>query len=118
MGALEQSGLVIDGARKRALAVTEKFALYKLGRDSAAVDGHERALGARAAIVNEAHGSLEGPLQDRMTDVSWMRRATSSLPVPDSPAMCTGACDCATLAIISRSSCMRSDSPSSFEPPP
>ena len=41
--------------------------------------------------------SLRGP-------DSWISRAASSLPVPESPEMCTGACERATLAIICRSS--------------
>ncbi len=43
---------------------------------------------------------------------SWISRATSSLPVPESPEMCTGAWLRATLAIISRSSSMGFDRPS------
>ena len=40
---------------------------------------------------------------------SWMSFATNSLPVPDSPKMCTGAWLRATRAIISRICCMALD---------
>ena len=40
---------------------------------------------------------------------SWISRATSSLPVPESPEMCTGAWLRATLAIICRSCCIGFD---------
>ena len=43
-----------------------------------------------------------------------MSRATSSLPVPESPEMCTGAWLRATLAIICRSCCIGRDWPSSL----
>ena len=48
--------------------------------------------------------------------VSWMSRATSSLPVPESPQMCTGAWLRATLAIICRSCCIGFDWPSNRKP--
>jgi hypothetical protein len=43
---------------------------------------------------------------------SWMSFATSSLPVPDSPKICTGAWLRATRAIISRMCCMAAEVPS------
>src|SRR3981081_1904314 len=43
-------------------------------------------------------------------------RATSSLPVPDSPQMCTGAWLRATRAIMSRSCSMTAELPSRREP--
>ena len=43
---------------------------------------------------------------------SWMSFATNSLPVPDSPQMCTGAWLRATRAIISRRCCMAAELPS------
>ena len=47
---------------------------------------------------------------------SWMSFATNSLPVPDSPEMCTGAWLRATRAIISRRCCMAADVPSKRGP--
>ena len=41
----------------------------------------------------------------------WIRRAATSLPEPDSPAMYTGACERASFAIISRTRCIGLDSP-------
>ena len=44
---------------------------------------------------------------------SWIMRATSSLPVPDSPEMCTGAWLRETFAIIARTRSIAADSPTS-----
>ena len=44
---------------------------------------------------------------------SWMARATSSLPVPDSPWISTGAMPRATRSISERSCSMAGDSPAS-----
>ena len=48
--------------------------------------------------------ATNGP--SRRAPLSWIMRATSSLPVPDSPQMCTGAWLRATRPIISRSCSM------------
>jgi hypothetical protein len=48
---------------------------------------------------------------------SWIRRATSSLPVPESPTMCTGAWLRATLAIMARTRSMAGELPSSLPAP-
>ena len=42
----------------------------------------------------------------------WISRATSSLPLPDSPAMCTGACERAKRSIMPRSDSISGDCPS------
>ena len=79
--------LSADRAREAAALVTEQLAFHEFGRNRAAVDRDEGTV-ARAA----PH--------------SWISFATSSLPVPDSPKMCTGAWLRATRAIISRSCCI------------
>ena len=46
-----------------------------------------------------------------------MRRAATSLPLPDSPVMYTGACERASFSIMSRARCIAGDSPSSLGVP-
>src|SRR5437879_907264 len=55
--------------------------------------------------------ATKGP--SRRAPLSWIMRAASSLPVPDSPQMCTGAWLRATRTIISRSCSMAAELPSS-----
>ena len=76
------------GAGEGALAVAEELALHQVLGDRAAVHRRRTALAPRAALRG-------------------CRRAASSLPLPDSPVMYTGACVRASLAIISRTCCMR-----------
>ena len=66
VGELEAAELALDGAGERALLVAEQLALEQRLGERAAVDLDERAARAR---------------RERW----WMARATSSLPVPDSP---------------------------------
>ena len=71
-GELEAAGAVGDRAGERALDVPEQLALEHAGRERGAVDRDERPLAVCA-------------------DAVWIARATSSLPVPDSPVISTGA---------------------------
>ena len=67
---LEEALLLLDGARERAALVAEELGLEEVLGHRAAVDRDERAGRARA-------------------EAWWIARATSSLPVPDSPVMRT-----------------------------
>ena len=58
LGALHQALLVGHGAGEAAALVAEQLALHQLGGDRAAVDGDERALAARAALVYQPRHQL------------------------------------------------------------
>src|SRR5690554_5255271 len=58
VGAAEQAGFVVDGAAEAALLVAEEFAFHQFRRNSAAVDGNERAVGPRALQVNHSGHQL------------------------------------------------------------
>ena len=90
-GGLEEPRLVRHRPGEAALSVPEELALPKVLRDDAAVDWHERLAGPGSLIV----------------DVG----ATSSLPVPDSPEMYTGAWLRASFVIVARITRMASESP-------
>ena len=96
-GRLDQADLVGHGAREAAALVAEQLALHELGRE------WRRSSPARTGP------SARGP-------EPWIMRATSSLPVPDSPEMCTGAWLRATRRIISRSRSMAGALPMSCVP--
>ncbi len=66
--------------------------------------------GIAPQLTGTKGASLRGP-------DSWISRATSSFPVPDSPVMCTGAWLRATRPIMARSRCIGSESPSRRRPP-
>ena len=54
VGGLEQAVLVRDRAGEAAFAVAEEFAFHQALRDRAAVDRHERLVGARTQFVDQA----------------------------------------------------------------
>ena len=70
VGRLEETRLVADGAGEGALHVAEELGLEQVLRDRRAVDRDEGARSARSLSA-------------------WIARATSSLPVPLSPAIST-----------------------------
>ena len=76
---LEQAALGRDGAGERAPGVAEQLGLEQRLGQRRAVDRHERRRRRAASGV-------------------WIARATSSLPVPDSPSTSTVAVDGATRA--------------------
>ena len=82
VGRREETGLVADGAGEAAAPVTEQLALDQL-------------VGMAPQFTGTNGRSARGP-------VAWITRATSSLPVPDSPEMCTGPGCAPRLLIISR----------------
>ena len=55
---LEESVAIAFGAGERALAVAEELAFHQVLGNRAAVDRHERMLGARAAQMDHARGKL------------------------------------------------------------
>lgn len=66
-GGLEQALLVFDSASEAAFLVAEELAFHQLG-------------GIAPQFTGTNGRSIRGPC-------SWIRRATSSLPLPDSPLM-------------------------------
>ena len=67
MRGLEEALPILGGAGESALAVAEKLAFHERLGNGAAVHRHERV--------------------SRRAPFSWIRRAASSLPLPDSPEM-------------------------------
>ncbi|RMU56776.1 hypothetical protein ALP29_201206 [Pseudomonas syringae pv. avii] len=53
MRRLKQPWLVFVGTAEAAFAMAEEFALHQFGRDSPAVDRHERFVDARPLLVNQ-----------------------------------------------------------------
>ncbi len=88
---LEETVAIGEGAGEGALAVTEELGLHERLGDRAAIDRDERTVLARP--------------------VRWISRATSSLPLPDSPVTCIGAWLRASRSISARVDCMRGEPP-------
>ncbi len=86
VGLDEQAGAIGARVGERAALVAEELALEQRVGDRRAVDGDERPRLARAVEVD--------------------RRATSSLPVPDSPVTSTDAAEPATRRTRSNTSCI------------
>jgi hypothetical protein len=82
--------------------MAEELAFHQFGRYRAAVDRYERALGTWSRIVDQScHEFLSGARFARDMD---------------SPEICTGAWDRATLSIMSRNVCIGGESPSRRDP--
>ena len=61
MALLKATGTLCSGSGKRALLMTEEFALEQVLRDGCAIDGHERLFGSAAILENGAgHQFLAG----------------------------------------------------------
>ncbi len=58
VGGLEQAGLVLDGTGETALFMAEELAFQQMFGDGAAVDRHERAIGAGAGGVDQPGGQF------------------------------------------------------------
>ncbi len=58
LGGLNQALLVADRARKTAAFVAKELALHEFGGNCAAIDRYERAIPARAGLMNEFRHQL------------------------------------------------------------
>ena len=91
VGGLKEALAIVVGTGERALSIAEEFGL-------------EQLLGIALQLTG-TNGSAPRAL------TSWIARATSSLPVPDSPVTSTGAMLRATFSTSERTCCIAADWP-------